>query len=431
MDRLIRTVLLSGGVLYFACCILGGLEINHALHRFMVILFLAYGVIVIWRYVFLLASAIIDKNRNAHQTPSSWTPAVTIIVPAYNEENLIESSLTSLIRLDYPHYDIIVIDDGSTDNTAKIAREVSERHPEIQINIISQSNAGKSWALNTGIVHAQGELLLCVDSDSRLNPDVLTNAVHYFHNPRVGAIGGFVDIINTDSIIARLQQIEYIIGLNFLRRGLSLFGCVTVVPGPIGLFRKEAILDVGGYSITGDCFAEDADLTVRLLVNGWRVCGDTRMIAKTEAPNKLYSLLRQRYRWKRGLFQAWSNNIFMLISNPSQRRIFTAVILTLESFLFDIANFGITIFALSSFIAFGQLNVFLWAFIILAGLDLCVFIFTHLEQKYIFRHFCLFLLSKISYAYILQAWGVFALFDEMTSTKMQWDKLERIGGNSF
>lgn len=427
MDKALRYILLTGCTLYFCLCVIAGLEVSHTLHGIMIAGFLIFGVVVVVRYLVLIFAAIYEKFTTTTGTGDNWAPSVSIIVPAFNEETLIEESLISLMSLDYPDYEIIIVDDGSTDGTTNKARLVAVRSSQVPVHIISQSNAGKAWALNTGIVHAQGEIVVCVDADSKLNPDALRIGVNYFKDPRVGAVGGFVDIINLNRILMLLQRLEYLISQNFIRRALSVFNIVTVVPGPIGMFRKIAVRQIGGYNTSHDCFAEDADLTVRLLANGWRVKGDTRMTAFTEAPNTIFALLRQRYRWKRGIFQAFFDNVYRLVTSPNSAGLYIAGILVFESFLFDILNFGITLFALTSVLAFAKFNIFLWAFVALLILDLCVFVFATIEQKNLFEQFWLFFLSRISYAYILQAWGVFALFDELFSTKMSWDKLERTG----
>ena len=314
MARLVRPGLLIASLCYFTLCILAGLEVNNILHQVMVILFILFGLIVVIRYLVLLIAAIREKVKSKTEVKSTWSPSVSIIVPAFNEENLIEASLESLAVLDYPDYEIIVVDDGSTDGTARLTNKVADRYQLNRISVISQSNSGKPWALNTGLLHAQGELVVCVDSDSRLNSEALKVGVKHFKDKQVGAVGGFVNIINNDSLITKFQFLEYIIGQNFLRRGLSFFNIVTIVPGPIGMFRRKAIQQVGGFNTREDCFAEDADLTVRLLTEGWRVKGETRMIAYTEAPVTLYTLLRQRYRWKRGVFQAYFDNFYRLIT---------------------------------------------------------------------------------------------------------------------
>jgi poly-beta-1,6-N-acetyl-D-glucosamine synthase len=431
MAKAIRVTFLLAALFYLSLCVAGGVESSRMLHRWLIIFFMLFGVVVVVRYLVLLGAAICEKRRKESCQNYLWTPFVSIVVPAFNEERLIESALTSLTKLDYPDYEIIVVDDGSSDGTARIARQVADRNPQMKFRVISQSNSGKSWALNTGILHAMGEIVLCVDADSVLDQGALRAGIHHFDDHRVGAVGGFVDVINKHKLITRLQQLEYVIGINFLRRGMSHFGVVTVVPGPIGMFRADAIRQVSGYNTSGRCFAEDADLTMRLLVNGWRVKGETRMIARTEVPDSIYSLLRQRYRWKRGLFQAWFDNVYHLLSSGRKGCTLIAAILMFESFVFDISSFGITLFGIASFLAFGEFKVFLLGFAILTALDLIIFVFANLEQGRPFERFGLFIVSKISYAYLLQAWGVFSLFDEWRDEKMSWDKLERIGNASL
>lgn len=427
MAKSIRLMLLYLCLFYLAACVISGLELSMPLHQGMMIFFFIFGAVVVLRYVVLLIAAIREKYKAKPVLENGWWPMVSIIVPAYNEENLIQYTLSSLAVLDYPNYEVIVIDDGSDDGTVCVANKYVARHPEVPFKIISQSNSGKSWALNVGMLHAQGELVLCVDSDSRVDWQALKSAIVHFADPKVGAVGGYVSIVNASNIITRMQQLEYIIGLNFVRRCLSLFSIVSVVPGPVGLFRTEAVRQVGGYNTAPDCFAEDADLTVRLLINGWRVKGETNMVAYTEAPETLFSLLRQRYRWKRGIFQAWFDNVHSLLATHKPRNYFIAGMLLFESFLFDIVNFGITLFGIAGFLAFAEFKIFLWVFAVLAGLDLMVFLFIFMGREHVLRWFFLLLLSKISYAYILQVWGALALFDEMLATKMSWDKLERIG----
>jgi cellulose synthase/poly-beta-1,6-N-acetylglucosamine synthase-like glycosyltransferase len=427
MVRLGRILFLAVCAVYFTLCVTAGLEVYHNLQQSMIAFFLAFGALVVTRYIGLMAAAIRDKKSQSDPGTQSWTPFVSIIVPAYNEENLIDASLSSLVSIDYPDFEIIVVDDGSSDGTVCAVHKVAARYPATIIKVIAQSNSGKSWALNTGIMHAHGELIVCVDSDSKLNRHALQYGVSHFKDRRVGAVGGYVNVINPHNIVTKLQLLEYAISQNFIRRALSFFSCVTVIPGPIGMFRKQAIQQAGGYSIRRDCFAEDADLTVRLLASGWKTKGETRMIAHTEAPNTLYSLLRQRYRWKRGIFQAMYDNFFPLIMTPNSKYLFVAGVLVFESFLFDVVNFGITLFAITNFLVFAKLHVFLWAFVFYCILDLAVLVVSDMNKSKIIQNLGLLLLLKVSYAYVLQVWGVFALFDEWLSTKMSWDKLERTG----
>ncbi|MEE9355120.1 MAG: glycosyltransferase [Methylococcaceae bacterium] len=430
MDRFVRLSLLLFSVFYFIVCILAGLEVSHTLHAITVIFFFLFGFVVSVRYAVLITATILEKRKTAPSYKGEL-PYISIIVPAYNEEDVISAALNSLIKQEYASFEVIVVDDGSDDGTVRIANQVAEANANIPIRVIAQGNTGKSGALNTGIIHAQGDFIVCVDSDSKLDPDALAVGIQHFSDDAVGAIGGYVDVANQHKLLTRFQSLEYLIGLNFTRRGLSYFNAVIVVPGPIGMFRKEAILQVGGYNTEKDCFAEDAELTARLLRYGWKVNGETNMVAHTEAPETAFTLLRQRYRWKRGIFQACFENFAPLVAKPGIRGALIGAILAFESFVLDIVNFGITLFALASFLKFGEFKLLLIVFAFFNALDLIVLILATYGRGRFFQSLGLFTLQKLSYSYLLQAWGVMALFDEWLSAKMSWDKLERIGGESF
>lgn len=424
--RLPKIPLLLFSLAYFLLCIAAGLELFPSLHAVAVQGILLFFALTLTRHLLLLRFAVKDKTMPA-VPPSDTLPRITILVPAYNEELVIESSLHSLLELDYPNMEIIVIDDGSTDDTARVVRRVAEQNRFHRILVISQSNAGKASALNTGIKHASGEYILTVDADSRLEADALLHGLAYFSDNEVGAVGGFVEVINKDRLLTAFQQLEYLVSLNFVRRALSHFGAVVIVPGPVGLFRREALASAGGYSEDAELFAEDADVTVRLLAEGWKVKGCRRMVARTEAPETVFALLRQRYRWKRGVFQAFDNNLFRLITAPSLRGSVIAGFLALESFLLEIINFGITLFFLAYFLRFGEIHLLITWYVVLGLLDFVTLIFVCKERGSIAYYFLLMIVQRFSYSYLLQAWAVLSLFDEWRASKMSWDKLDRLG----
>jgi len=394
------------------------------LHKYAVAVVILIMTLVIIRHVFLFVLALLDRHRRASM---EIFPEVSVIMPSYNEAKVIEPALISLVALDYPNIEIIVVDDGSTDNTLQLARDFIEANKIEKILLLSQSNSGKACALNTGIKHARGEFVLCVDSDSRLNPAAIRHALSHFTDPTVAAVGGAVEISNNTSLLAQMQALEYRTSLNFTRRALSYLGAVTVVPGPIGMFRREVLLTMGGYDERRDVFAEDADLTVRLLSAGWKIRGDMSMISYTEAPESVFALLRQRYRWKRGLFQAFDTNYFALLIAPGWRGVAIALFLALECFVLDILNFSLIVFFLFYVIFHGGVSPMLSAYLLLLGLDLSVLWFVHRGTSNLLTTMGLLLLQRFTYSQVLQVWAVFALLDEWRSTQMDWDKLERIG----
>jgi cellulose synthase/poly-beta-1,6-N-acetylglucosamine synthase-like glycosyltransferase len=383
--------------------------------------------LVMLRQVVLVWLALRDLRTKPRRERLSTAPRVSVLVPAYNEENVIADALASLMTLDYPDYEIIVIDDGSSDATLERAREVAASRIHPVIRVVTQPNNGKASALNTAIQHASGEFFLCVDADSRLSPDAIRRGLPHFTDPRVGAVGGYIEVANADSLLTSFQQLEYQLSLNFLRRALSRLAVVPIVPGPLGLFRREAMLDAGGYLEGRDLYAEDADLTVRMLSRGWRVRGESRMIAYTEAPEILFALLRQRYRWRRGIFQALQNNIYPLMVDGGLREVAIGLFLVGEAFLLEVLNFGITLFFLTYFFRFGELGLILAWYIPLFCLEVTAFLIAMRGRPRIGRWFGVLVLQRLSYAFLLQAWGVLSLFDEWLETRMSWDKLERLG----
>ena len=242
--RLPRRLFLWGSGGFFALCLIGGLEILPGLHTVMVHGLLLFWAIIIARYLVLLRFALIPSPVMVQKAPMH-TPAVSIILPAYNEDRVIGEAIKSLLDLDYPNFEIIVVDDGSTDNTASAVRSIIAGQSKASIQYIRQRNAGKAVALNTGIKHATGEYLLCIDADSRLSREALHRGLMHFHDPRVGAVGGYVEVANTNRLLTKFQQLEYLISQNFLRRALSRLGAVTVIPGPVGLFRRTALQQLG------------------------------------------------------------------------------------------------------------------------------------------------------------------------------------------
>src|SRR5687768_1626571 len=264
---------------------------------------LTFLIILILRYVILLWLGYLHHvETDALPVELAGAPPVSVIVPAYNEEAVIESALRSLLELDYPTYEVIVVDDGSTDGTVERAAALAGEFGPATIRVVTRPNGGKASALNAGIALARYDFVLCMDADSRLSPGAIRVAMRHFRDPRVGAVAGNVKVVNRGTMWTALQALEYIEGLNMARRAQGFLRAVNIVPGPVGVFRREALIGVGGYDT--DTFAEDADLTLKILTAGWHITYEDRAIAWTEAPERLQDLIKQRYRWTRGILQA-------------------------------------------------------------------------------------------------------------------------------
>lgn len=237
-------------------------------------------------------------NLKGKVEPMELFPLISLIVPAFNEGVTIKKSIQSLIDLDYPNYEVIVVDDGSSDKTLEIAREFES----FQVKVIHQQNQGKANALNNGIRNSNGEIVVTVDADTQLKKDSLKKiSARFSRNKRVGAVAGNVKVIPEKSILNVVQGTEYTVGINLIRKAQSVLGCVMIVPGPIAALRREAIEQAGLFS--SDTFAEDFDITMKILEKGYEVEYEDEAISYTDAPKNLEDFMKQRRRWYRGMLQ--------------------------------------------------------------------------------------------------------------------------------
>jgi cellulose synthase/poly-beta-1,6-N-acetylglucosamine synthase-like glycosyltransferase len=239
-------------------------------------------------------------------------PLVSIIVPAYNEEINAVRTIESLLNQDYPNMQVVFIDDGSKDSTFATVSDAFKDNPSVKV--FTKPNGGKASALNTGIEKADSEFVVCIDADTQLKQDAVSQLMKKFNLGEslpngnndegiVGAVAGNVKVGNEVNMITRWQSIEYITSQNFDRRAFDLLNCITVVPGAIGGFRKDAIIKAGGF--TTDTLAEDCDLTMRMHRIGYHVRNCNDAISYTEAPETMKQFMKQRFRWSFGVMQCF------------------------------------------------------------------------------------------------------------------------------
>lgn len=246
-----------------------------------------------------LASVNIKRTRYRRRA-NHYNPKVTIIVPAYNEGKVLIGSVRSLLRSRYKNCDILIVDDGSTDDTWEIAKQLAVKRKRVRA--IHQKNGGKATALNRGIKKAKGEIIIGIDADTIFAPSTVTRLIRHFSDPRVGAVAGSVKVGNIKNMLTRWQALEYTVSINIERNAQALLSAVMIVPGACGAWRKQALLDAGGYSLA--TLAEDCDLTLSVHRCGYRVLQDNSAVAYTEAPETLGPFVKQRFRWMFGSIQA-------------------------------------------------------------------------------------------------------------------------------
>jgi peptidoglycan-N-acetylglucosamine deacetylase len=243
----------------------------------------------------------IEKLRRDRAEIRGPLPGVTVLIPAHNEEKAIVETVDSVLLSDYPDLHIVVVDDGSADKTGELLDTHFSQDPRVLI--LHQVNRGKAAALGAALSQAQTEIVVTIDADTEIEPDAIRKLVRHFAEPTLGAVAGNVKVGNRSRWLTRWQALEYITSQNMEKRAFDLLNCITVVPGALGAWRKQAIEAAGG--ITADTVAEDADLTIAIRRLGWRIGYDEQAIAWTEAPETPDQLIRQRFRWTFGTLQSF------------------------------------------------------------------------------------------------------------------------------
>jgi cellulose synthase/poly-beta-1,6-N-acetylglucosamine synthase-like glycosyltransferase/peptidoglycan/xylan/chitin deacetylase (PgdA/CDA1 family) len=275
-------------------------SIIYWIERFIYRLFTIGIILALSRLIFVAGLAAFQKRRKRKFVPSKLKPSVSLIVPAFNEEVHAVKNVQNLLKSDYPDYEIIFVDDGSSDNTYGVVKEAFAGNEKIKV--LTKPNGGKSTALNYGIANSKADIVICIDADTQLMKDAITKLVEHFTSKEIAAIAGNVKVGNTHNLLTKWQSLEYITSQNFDRRAFDLLNCITVVPGAIGAFRRDVILEIGGF--TTDTLAEDCDLTIRILRAGYIVTYAETALAYTEAPEAVKMFLRQRFRWSFGIMQS-------------------------------------------------------------------------------------------------------------------------------
>jgi cellulose synthase/poly-beta-1,6-N-acetylglucosamine synthase-like glycosyltransferase/peptidoglycan/xylan/chitin deacetylase (PgdA/CDA1 family)/spore germination protein YaaH len=282
---------------------------DHFLHGFFIVAIL----LIIFRLLAIACLAIFQRIKEKRKKPfnQNYTPKVSIIVPAFNEELNAERTVHNLLKSNYPDLEIIFVDDGSKDQTYTKVKTTFEK--DSRVTVLTKPNGGKAAALNFGIQEATGEILVCIDADTVLLSDAIPKMIPYFADPLVGAVAGNVRVGNTLNLLTNWQSIEYTTSQNFDRRAFDAVNAILVVPGAIGAFRKTAMAEIDGF--TTDTLAEDCDLTLRMLRAGYRIRTCNEALALTEAPETLNMFMKQRSRWTFGMMQSfWKHRDLLFIS---------------------------------------------------------------------------------------------------------------------
>jgi biofilm PGA synthesis N-glycosyltransferase PgaC len=228
-----------------------------------------------------------------------FTPPATVLIAAYNERDHIEATIRGILAIDYPDFELIVVDDGSSDDTsARVLPFVREGRVRLVRKLV---NEGKAMALNDGLRCANGEIILVMDADAIPDSQILRVMAPHFKGSRVGAVTGNPRVFNRDTLLSKLQAIEFTAIISLQRRAQRVWGRILTMSGVVGAFHRNALFDAGLYS--PDMATEDIDLSWKLQLRYWDIRYEPRAVVWMRVPSTLRGLWRQRRRWARGLAQ--------------------------------------------------------------------------------------------------------------------------------
>jgi len=264
------------------------------------IIYLSYMFIALYMLFFFLILFVRNRKEllNYPVAEKDYSYSISVLTPAYNEEDSIEDTIKAALSSEYPIKEMIVIDDGSKDKTAEIVKRLMKQYSNLKL--LPKENSGKADSLNQGIKIAKGELIAVVDSDSYPEKDSIKKMVGFFNDLKVGAVTCSVLVKHRNTFLEKLQVMEYAI-IAWTRKLLGYIDGIWATPGPLALYRKNVLLEVGGFDRNN--ITEDIEITWHIISRGYKIemCLPARVYSI--APKKLSYFIKQRIRWDIGGLQ--------------------------------------------------------------------------------------------------------------------------------
>ena len=357
--------------------------IDHSLaYRIALFYFGFYPILmaIIW---VVLSVMYFRRREKPHEEPlDDYTPFVSVIIPAYAEEQTIARTLEALLAIDYPDYEIIVVTDGSPDRTPEIVKSYFHRS---RVRLLEKHvNEGKAMALNDALPLCRGEILVVLDADVVATPTLLHALTRHFIFPRVGAVTGNPRVENRSTLLRQLQAIEFSSIVSVQRRAQRIWGRVLTVSGAVMALRRSAVISVGLFA--PDMATEDIEITWRLQRTFWDVRYEPSAVVWMQVPPNLVQLWKQRRRWARGLAQVlrkhWDVPLFW-----TQRRLwpiyFEAIFSIAWAFTFSFVTTYWVVSLIASYTPYGA-SPFpnLWGMIIASACLIQIFTGVMMDRRY-------------------------------------------------
>ena len=250
--------------------------------------------VVLYISFFLIVTLFDEGNVEPEEKELEEAPSVSLIIPAYNEEETIQMAIKSALQLDYPgEYNIIAVNDGSTDKTLKKMQEYADNN---QVKIIDKENGGKGSALNRGVEESNAEIVGCVDADSKLREESLRHMAAEMGDEYEG-VASAMKVHKPGNMLQKLQWVEYVVGI-FTRNIMGLLNGIHVTPGPLSIYKRDKLLEVGKFD--ENSLVEDQEICFRLQEQHYKIGHSSKGEVYTVPPETIKEFYRQRYRWYRG-----------------------------------------------------------------------------------------------------------------------------------
>ncbi len=385
------------------------------------VILLSAMTISFWTTMLFVPMSVLSKHRETLQPDLKNYPKVSVIVPAFNEEKVIKKTLESMIETQYPRKEIIFVDDGSTDGTLEIANEFKNK-----IKVLHKDNGGKASALNYGLVYAKGEIIVIVDADTIIGRNSIKEIVKGFEvDKHVAAVAGNIKVRNRVNWITKCQALEYLTGIQVIRRAFDTFGSITVVPGALGAFKKSCVSGTGSYG--KETIVEDFDQTIKLLKAGLITQGSVKAVAYTEAPSTFSDFRKQRKRWYRGNIQvlkrhsdALTNPRFGYLQKLALPYLFLGMIITPIIGFTALANVVLGVLAGDGWWVLEAAGIFTVVHFLMCAL--AIRIDNEDPKLLLYAGFLLFGFKQIVDFLLLKA-----IFEQLTGKKATWTSAKRIG----
>jgi poly-beta-1,6-N-acetyl-D-glucosamine synthase len=381
------------------------------------------GILTIPYYPLSLA---FEMRKSKQHIFNSENPFVSIVVPAYNEGKVIAHCIESILASNYPEYEVILVDDGSSDNTLE---DMQRYETNSRVIVVTKKNGGKASALNMGLKLAKGEVIFFVDADGIFAPDTINKMLSGFSSEDVGAVCGNDAPINLDKLQTQLANLLTHVGTGFVRRALSTIDCLPVVSGNIGAFRYSTLEKTGPF-LEG-FIGEDIELTWRVHKAGYKVVFQPLSMVYAEAPSTITGLWKQRVRWARGLLKTAYIHRDMLF-NPRYGlfAFYLPINLTLMIIipllqLISIILLPILLFLNISPIPLGWMSIICWLGMFFAVFALLFAII--LDRAWVDLKYFYVISLWVPYSLMMDAVMLWAIIVELRGEEAKWNKLDRTG----